>query len=90
MSMAAKADTAQSKKGNACPTASRFLQNVFFSQDRDFGDECSTQHAAVEAPHTLKVAEEMPPRRLATNRPWSTSFMQDRDTGDETRHGMNG
>jgi hypothetical protein len=89
MSMAAKADKSQSKESNVCSTASRLLQNLFFSQDRDFGDECNTQHHAAEVPHTLKVVVEgMPARPLAQGRR-SASFVQDRDTGDETQHGMN-
>jgi hypothetical protein len=87
--MAAKANKSQSKKGNICPTASRLLQNALFSQDRDFGDECSTQHDATEAPHTLKVVVQGTPARPVATERWSFSLVQDRDTGDETQHGTN-
>jgi hypothetical protein len=88
MSTRAKADN--SKNGQGCSTASRLLQDVLFSQDRDFGDECDTLLDAIEVPHPRTVVfEGMPARAPATDRHRSAGFLQDRDSGDETRHGMN-
>jgi hypothetical protein len=86
MSMLANSDKSQPSEKNVCPTASRLLQHILSNQDRDFGDECSALHDAIEPPHTLKVFVAGP----SAKRPRSAGFMQDRDTGDETQHAMNG